>query len=618
MTRCVLFFAALAAAAAEAPFTVAGLGDGEKITKSGAVPPSPLVWDAHTGILRIDGGRNEVLGAQLILTAKTGDVAAVNVEIGDLKGPGTIPSAPNVQLYRELYQYVTHADWEGSSDVLPDNLWYPDALAPFRDPYGAEHKPVGAPFDIAVKNGPNQGVWIDVYVPRIARPGRYRAPISITAGGRQTHRLTLELTVHSFTLPDETHVDGYGEFYGQAYGFHGADYARAGVEKWWAIAKRYHQMAHQHRFVVGDRRGRGPDERNWADYDKTYGTILDGSLFTTAEGYVGPGAATGVTFWRAPFAQAFDGRVPAFTDEQLRTYTAGAKAYREHLAARGWDARRIFAYIVDEPGRMDPRSVAGLKKLQDALDEGAGKGRINLIWTSHTNPATLASDPATDLRGIIRWWAPNGRAADGRFLTPRVREGETAWFYHHGHPCVGVHAVNATGVELRTWGNICWRYQISGSFWWAMDLSDAKDPMNRPIYSPRETRWGNGVLFYSGARLPDVGLPAIDGPVSSLRMKAYRRGLQDYEYGWLLKQAGRQAVADEAVRRVIPVALAEALPEAPRASGAASEKAEQAGRAAGRGSGRFRAPWRTDVNDWYRMHADLAAALDAAKSARGR
>ena len=63
LTRCVLFLAALAAAAAEAPFTVAGLGDGEKITKSGAVPPSPLVWDAHTGILRIDGGRNEVLGA---------------------------------------------------------------------------------------------------------------------------------------------------------------------------------------------------------------------------------------------------------------------------------------------------------------------------------------------------------------------------------------------------------------------------------------------------------------------------------------------------------------------------------------------------------------------------
>ena len=56
-------------------------------------------------------------------------------------------------------------------------------------------------------------------------------------------------------------------------------------------------------------------------------------------------------------------------------------------------------------------------------------------------------------------------------------------------------------------------------------------------------------------------------------MKAYRRGLQDYEYGWLLKQAGRQNVADDANKRVIPLALTEALPENinPRAGGDFSE-----------------------------------------------
>ena len=63
------------------------------------------------------------------------------------------------------------------------------------------------------------------------------------------------------------------------------------------------------------------------------------------------------------------------------------------------------------------------------------------------------------------------------------------------------------------------------------------------------------MLFYPGARLSDEGLPNIDGPLSCLRMKAYRRGLQDYEYGWLLKQAGKESVADEIVKRVIPVAL---------------------------------------------------------------
>jgi len=137
------------------------------------------------------------------------------------------------------------------------NKWYADILAPFRDPYHTDHKSVGAPFDIKTKNGPNQGAWIDVYIPKDARPGRYSGPIRITVNGKLQYTASLQLTVHDFTIPDETHVDGYGEFYGLAYEFHHALYAQAGVDKWWEIAKRYHQMAHQHRFVVMERRGIG-------------------------------------------------------------------------------------------------------------------------------------------------------------------------------------------------------------------------------------------------------------------------------------------------------------------------------------------------------------------------
>ena len=164
---------------------------------------------------------------------------------------------------------------------------------------------------------------------------------------------------------------------------------------------------------------------------------------------------------------------------------------------------------------------------------------------------------------------------------------------------------------LRTWGTICWRYGLSGSFWWAVDLSDRTDPLSKPIYNPRETRWGNGVLFYSGARLPDIGFPAIDGPLSSLRMKAYRRGLQDYEYCWLLAQKGKRAVADGLIREVIPVALAEAVGAGNRTSVEASEAADRGGQAGRRTASMQTPPWRTDVEAWYRMHEELARALDA-------
>ena len=68
--------------------------------------------------------------------------------------------------------------------MLPSKLWYPEVLAPFRDPYSADHKPVGAPFTIAVANGPNQGVWIDLYIPKDANPGTYEAPITVTVAGK--------------------------------------------------------------------------------------------------------------------------------------------------------------------------------------------------------------------------------------------------------------------------------------------------------------------------------------------------------------------------------------------------------------------------------------------------
>ena len=58
---------------------LSALGDCEKITKDGAVPASPHFWNPQTRTLRLHGGRNEMLGAQLMLTATVGDVKGVNV-----------------------------------------------------------------------------------------------------------------------------------------------------------------------------------------------------------------------------------------------------------------------------------------------------------------------------------------------------------------------------------------------------------------------------------------------------------------------------------------------------------------------------------------------------------
>jgi hypothetical protein len=168
--------------------------------------------------------------------------------------------------------------------------------------------------------------------------------------------------------------------------------------------------------------------------------------------------------------------------------------------------------------------------------------------------------------------------------------GDTVWFYHAGHPGIGVHSVNANGVEILTWPMIDWRYGLRGSFWWAMNYWDKEDPLRVAQYQKGEDRWGNGILFYPGKMLHTIGLPDVDGPLSSVRMKDYRRGLQDFEYCWLLADKGRKAVADEAVKDLVPVALTEA-----KAYGS-------------------KAPWNGDPNAWYALREKLAAEIQGRDS----
>jgi hypothetical protein len=57
-----------------------------------------------------------------------------------------------------------------------------------------------------------------------------------------------------------------------------------------------------------------------------------------------------------------------------------------------------------------------------------------------------------------------------------------------------------------------------------------------------------------------------DLPIVNIRMNEIRRGQTDFEYFWLLKAAGEEALADQLCRKVLPVALSEAA-EAPERYG---------------------------------------------------
>jgi hypothetical protein len=118
-------------------------------------------WELPAGAesIRVSLARNEYEGFQIRLSAGDAAVEAVEVVLGDLVGPGgEVLSADQAQLYLEYFVEITFPSpcdkfFSKRCDLFPmfqrDVGWFPDALVPFFDPYGAEKRAVAVPFDVS-------------------------------------------------------------------------------------------------------------------------------------------------------------------------------------------------------------------------------------------------------------------------------------------------------------------------------------------------------------------------------------------------------------------------------------------------------------------------------------
>ncbi len=150
----------------------------------------------------VQAARGEYESFQIIVRGPAGGLTNVNVTAPVLlDSAGHQIEASNITLYREQYIYIDlpvrggHNESEGPG-------WYPDGLIPFVDP-ATGNDLVGAaldavPFDLA--EGRNQGIWVDVFVPRGAAAGEYTGTFTVTSD-QGTAAVDLALTVHDFMLP---------------------------------------------------------------------------------------------------------------------------------------------------------------------------------------------------------------------------------------------------------------------------------------------------------------------------------------------------------------------------------------------------------------------------------
>ena len=553
--------AVLALAAGPAQAGVASLwavGDGEKIgpdTTSSPLAARNAAWDGRTA--RLFGARNELLAFQVIVQADGAGIGALSVALPELRQRGGIsriayaPPAtdPSLSAGRPIQLFAvrsmnvtqeTHASWAWmpGSPAAPKRTvgWQPVQLVPENARAGR------GGFPLKVAANAVQALWIEVYTGRARPAGVYEGTVTVRADG-DTRALPVELSLYDFALPDENSMDAmvyYEPDQPELYQGRNLDPA-------------YHRFAHRHRVELvhayGEARVRGSLGR------------LNGTDFTVASGYEGPGEGRGnrivpLTFYGP--GKDFDERASAWRR---------ADAWLSFLKSTLPDAR-TFLYLPDEPY---PQQFPYVKQLAQNVRSNPGPGRAL--------PTFLTKEIVPDLAGLIDIWCVPPQAFDITKAAAERAKGARVWFYNGGRPNGPSPMIDAPATEARAvawaafkhdadtyffWHGVHWRHngQKQGERnqdVWANPITfDNRGQPHKPVEDQGYIN-GDGVLLYPGEEKlhPDEDR-GLAGPVGTVQLANLRRGLQDHQYLTIARRLGLEPVVKKALQVVVPRVFSDA------------------------------------------------------------
>ena len=532
------------------------VSDGEKVEQddlASALRVRNSAWDGKT--VRLFGARNEVIAFQLMVQSDTRGIQVLAAALPELRqrgGKGRIAYAPPVsdpsqavgrpiEVFAVHYMNVTettHADWAwkpGSPAAPRDTTgWKPVQLVPENARAGRG----GLPLRVEAER--NQSIWIEVYTPRDLPAGLYEGTVTVTADGQPT-RVPVELQVFDFTLPDANSLDAMVYYEpSQPELYHGRNLDAA-----------YHRFAHRNRIELVH----AYDE---AAVRASQGRF-DGSDFTRAAGYEGPGEGVGNRIVPRSFygpGTGWDDRASAWKQ---------ADSWMTFLSSAVPKAR-TFLYMPDEPARSEFERI---RTLASNVHSNPGPGKaLPVFVTKHWVPEL---DESIDIWCAGPQWLDIDRAKQER------AKGRSYWTYNGGRPNGPAIVIDAPATEARAMAWAAFKHDIDVYFFWHgvhwRHNSQKQGERNQNVWAnpitfdnrgqPNKTDHGyingDGVLLYPGEEKvhpeEDRGL---SGPVASVQLANLRRGLQDHLYLTLARQLGKTAVVDAALRAVVPRVFSDA------------------------------------------------------------
>jgi hypothetical protein len=566
---------------------------GENVTNS--------LWNGTT--ITLFGAKNEVINFNLILESSISSATKVSVTMSDLRGPdGSLiryaarqvsdlfnwTSTESELFYIRYLQitglsnssYGTLATWQEATfpqraqcptkpgcswiDRPVANKFYPDIAVPI------ELVPT---FTIAAAN--NQSVWADIYIPKTAVAGSYTGKVSVSENGTITHTVPVSLTVRNFSLPD---APSSKTMLFTSYGDLSPRYGSATTQ---ALQNQI-LVAHRHKIsIIDDNFGQGfaalQPASQWLPY-------LLGSGFSAGSGYAGPGAGLG----QDVFSIGTYGGMTEGETETQRLFTNQFNGWESWFEANSPTTER-FVYLCDEVDCQQVKPTLETQLHWWSAITGVGKNLHTLATQVLVSAPTTLSDPTSawpfsqgNFNGSR--WVDGCTTRDQAAVDAVLADEPTRRLFAYGseRPGEGSVATEDDGTSLRElpWGQ--YKKRVDRYFIWESTYYDSYQgdgpgntdvfktaqtfgmlPNNRenacrtPIYGQVSctSANGNGLLFYPGTdKIFSASSYGVNGPIVSLRLKQWRRGIQDVDYLTLAGAIDPTAVAN-LVNQMVPSVL---------------------------------------------------------------
>ena len=557
------------------------------------------VWDGSKVLLF--GGQNEVLGFNIILEsfAGAGNISIMLDSLHAVDGSSIhSKNAAAADLFDwndrqiELF-YVRYLEIKGLSALSYENYYderhvperlrrphingYANAgtLWTDRPDHNKFYPEIAVPLELnpnfSIAAGSNQSIWVDVYIPKTASNLVYTGNIIIKENNVTVSQIPVELRVCNFELPDVPNAKtmlflGYSDICNR---YTGVEYPNSGsIEDSTSnlIRNRHFQMAHRHKISLIDENTDGSNST--ADQPKAYWLpALSGTLFSHAQGYDGPGVGVGNGIFSIGTYGSWTSAGGIMTQPAAAIYSH-TNNWVNWFTANS-PATNYFLYLIDESTNYTQTAT-----WCSTIAGNPGTGSQLPIFATIPLPQSQLNTPSLN---IAASWFSVGRTQEweAAAAVQRAAPGKNFFLYNGHRPACGSFATEDDGVALRVLEWAQFKKKIDRWFFWQSTyynnfqggtgqtdvFNEAKTFGAQGVYDNIEgdKGWncsnGDGVLFYPGT---DKVFPAssydISGPIVSLRLKHWRRGIQDVDYLTMasaIDSAGTQNIVDSIIPKIL-------------------------------------------------------------------